>query len=208
MCGAMQTTVIVIVFLANACLVGAGVYLSSYLKKKAEGLATKEDFKDLKEQTAELTRTTKKIEAEIDQDLWDRQKRWELRRDVMFEAAKAVGAVKDALNRMHGTWMTDKQNAAQGKPTRPDKQGEAYAAFNKAAEEMDQAFMLVAIACGNDVRDRLADFVVFTRDMGVQIGDGKPEKFMEQADLFATKYANVAKAIRAEMDLKKTNLRE
>jgi hypothetical protein len=157
------------------------------LKKKAEGLATKEDFKDLKEQTAELTRTTKKIEAEINQDLWDRQKRWELRRDVMFEAAKAAGAAKDALVAMHGIHMTDQQNAAQGKPIRSDKEGEAYAAFNKAADELHQAFMLVAIACGDDVRDKVGEFGVFTRDLAVEIANGKPEKFIEQADQFATR---------------------
>jgi hypothetical protein len=56
----MQTALIIVVFLANACLVGVGIYLSAYLKSKAEALATKEELEDLKAQTAELTRTTKK----------------------------------------------------------------------------------------------------------------------------------------------------
>jgi len=201
--GAMQTAVIIIVFLANACLVGAGIYLSSYLKKKAEGLATKEDFADLKEQTAELTRTTKKIEAEINEDLWGRQKRWELRRDLLFETAKTTGVVKDALTTMHAIHMTDKRNAAKGKPIRVEKQTEAYAAFNKAAQELDQAFMLVAIACGDDVRNKVGEFGMFTRSLAAEIAEGKPEKFLEQADQFATKYTDVAKAIRAEIGFKK-----
>jgi hypothetical protein len=46
---------------------------------------------------------------------------------------------------------------------------------------------------------------VFTRDLAIQIADGKPEKFMEHVEQFGTKYTNVAKAIRAEMDLKKAN---
>jgi len=71
----MQTALIIIVFLANASLVGAGIYLSTYLRRKAEGLATKEEFEDLKKQTAELTRTAKEIEAEIATGIWDRQKR-------------------------------------------------------------------------------------------------------------------------------------
>lgn len=50
---AIQMTLIIISFLANACLVAAGIYLWAHLKKKAEGLATKEEFKDLKEQTPE-----------------------------------------------------------------------------------------------------------------------------------------------------------
>src|SRR6267378_6160770 len=104
----MQTAIIIIVFLANACLVGAGIYLSSYLKKKAEGLATKEDFTDLKEQTAELTRTTKKIEAEINGDLWDRQKRWELKRDLILEMTQKISAAYDALNLVYATYQTER----------------------------------------------------------------------------------------------------
>lgn len=199
----METGVMIIVLLANACLVGAGIYLSAYLKRKAEGLATKEDFRDLKEQTAELTRTTKKIEAEIDEDVWDRQKRWELRRDVMFQAVKAVGAAKDTLTTMHAVFMTDKRNAEQGKPIRADKEAEVYAAFNKSADELGQIFMLASISCGDAVRDKLGEFGLFVREMAVEIADRKPEKFLEQKDQLATLYTDVAKAIRAEMEPKK-----
>ena len=197
----MQTAVIIIVFLANACLVGAGIYLSSYLTKKAEGLATKEDFTDLKEQTAELTRTTKKIEAEINEDLWGRQKRWELRRDAAFEAAKVSGAVKDALTALHAVYMTDKQSLAQGKPTRPEKRTEVYAAFNKAAQELDQAFVLVAITCGDEMKKKVGEFCLFTRNLSLLMVDGNPERFLEQADVFATRFTDVMKAIRSEMGL-------
>ena len=199
----MQTSLIVVLLLLQLVIVGGGIFLTSYLKKKAQNLATREEFKELQRQTAELTRTTAQIESEIKGDLWDRQKQWELKRDVMFEAAKAMGAVKDTLAKMHGIYMTDKQSAAQGKPIRADKQGEVYAAFNKAADKLDQAFMLVAIACGDDVRNKVGEFGVFTRELGVEIANGKPENFTEQADEFATRWTDAAKAIRSEMGSKK-----
>src|SRR5215472_1589385 len=62
----MQTWLVpVIFFLLNAALVGAGIYLSAYLKRKAESLATKEEFKDLQKQTAELTRGPRKWPSSI-----------------------------------------------------------------------------------------------------------------------------------------------
>jgi hypothetical protein len=121
----------------------------------------------------------------------------------MFEAAKAVGATKDTLALMHGICMTDKQNAERGQAIREDKQTAAYAGFNKAADAMDQAYMLVAISCGDDVRDKLGVFSLFARNLAIEIADGKPEKFLERADEFATKYTDVGKAIRAEMEPKK-----
>jgi hypothetical protein len=46
---------------------GGGAYLGSYLKKKGENWATKEDVK-------ELTRITKEIEAKITNEVWHQQR--------------------------------------------------------------------------------------------------------------------------------------
>jgi hypothetical protein len=77
-------------------LIGAfiGSYLASYLRKKGENLATHEDLGKLVDQVRAVTTTTKEIEAKISTDVWDRQKRWEMKREVLFEATKRLGAVK------------------------------------------------------------------------------------------------------------------
>jgi hypothetical protein len=76
---------------------GAGAYLGGYLKKKGENLATHEDVDKLKEQVRVVTTTTKEIEAKISNEVWDRQKRWELKRDVLFEGTKRLSEVDEAL---------------------------------------------------------------------------------------------------------------
>jgi hypothetical protein len=43
-----------------------GSFIGSYSKKKGENLATKEDFRELKAQTAELRQATKEIESKIE----------------------------------------------------------------------------------------------------------------------------------------------
>lgn len=66
-------------------------------KKKGENLATHEDIEKLKDQVRVVTTTTKEIEAKISNEVWDRQKRWELKRDVLFEVAKSLAEVEDGL---------------------------------------------------------------------------------------------------------------
>jgi hypothetical protein len=74
-----------------------GSYLAGYLKKKGENLATYEDFKDLKEQTRQLTQTTKEIEAKIDDQVWNRQRQWEVKRDILIEFARSISDFEQAV---------------------------------------------------------------------------------------------------------------
>ena len=55
----------------------AGAFLSSYLKKKGENLATHEDLEKLVVQMEATTTATKAIEARISHGVWDQQQRWE-----------------------------------------------------------------------------------------------------------------------------------
>src|ERR1039457_5932070 len=71
-----------------------GSYLASYLKKKGENLATHEDIGKLVEQMQAVTQATKEIEAKISNEVWNRQKQWEVRRDVIFETVKQLGEVQ------------------------------------------------------------------------------------------------------------------
>jgi hypothetical protein len=75
---------------------GAGAYIGSYLKKRAENLATKDDFNDLKAQTAALTQTAKQIEAKISDEVWASQRQFEMKQDGAFKALKAYHRFRDA----------------------------------------------------------------------------------------------------------------
>src|SRR5258708_33115157 len=72
-------------------------FLAGYMKKKGENLATHEDIAKLVEQMSAVTKATKDIEARISSDLWDRQKRWEPKREVLFEATRRLADVEDGL---------------------------------------------------------------------------------------------------------------
>ena len=68
----------------TAICAGGAAYFGAYLKKKGENLATHEDLNGLVKQVEAVTQTTKMIEYAISNDIWDRQKRWEMRRDTLM----------------------------------------------------------------------------------------------------------------------------
>src|SRR3569832_1782661 len=79
---------------------GAGAYVGAYLKKKGENFATHEDMAKLVEQTAAITQAAKQIEAAITDKLWQRQRNWEVRRDVLIDIMSLFGEVEYGISNL------------------------------------------------------------------------------------------------------------
>lgn len=79
----------------------------SYAGRKGENLATHEDIDMVLEQVKAVTQTTKEIEAKISTDVWDKQKRWELKRDTLFAVAKELSSMENALIALHSAYTQD-----------------------------------------------------------------------------------------------------
>jgi hypothetical protein len=195
----LQTIVIIIVFLANVSLVGAGIYLSAYLKRKAEGLATKEEFEDLKKQTAELTRTTKEIEAEISTGIWDRQKRWEMKREVLFDAAKGVSKIENALSNLNSAYVTADKNKSSGQPVVLEMLTKAEEKWFEVRAAFSEVELFVEVTCSNGMGDALGEYGRFTTGIAFQINKGDLEIYKKSLrELIRLRYA-VRDAIRVEL---------
>jgi hypothetical protein len=131
-----------------------GAYLAGYMKKKGEHLATHEDIDKLTDQVAAVTKTTKEIEAQIASGLWDRQKRWELKREVLFEATKRLAAVDDALNTYSSALRLElnKQVQKDSSAWLEEKLG-ILAKWSKASTAFDETKLFVGVVCGKETRD-------------------------------------------------------
>jgi hypothetical protein len=68
-------------------------YLGKYLTKKAENLATHEDIQKLVDQVRE----TESVKAEIADRMWDRQRRWDAKRDLYLEIYSSLHKLYDLL---------------------------------------------------------------------------------------------------------------
>jgi|ERR1022692_791970 hypothetical protein len=165
--------------LAITTVVGswAASFLGAYLKKKGENLATHEDINKLVDQVSAVTTATKEIESKITSDVWDRQKRWELKREVLFETTKRIAIARSALTHLCAVYTTEKASKEKGQPERLEKRIEVGAEWTEAANELDQATSLVALACGPEVQKAVHAFAIFAGDLAEEITQGRPEAF-------------------------------
>jgi hypothetical protein len=187
---------------ALTTLVGAfvGSYLASYLKKKGENLATHEDIDKLLEQVSAVTTTTKEIEAKISSDVWDQQKRWELKRDTLFEVTKKIGLAEDALYTLHSVYEMNKRSLMADGPERLEKAAKVYGEWNAAVGELDRANLLLQLTCSAQVQHDLRAFTLFMRGIAKEIANGRPEILTESTKELVIKLNAVLSAMRKEIE--------
>ncbi len=177
---------------------GVGAFVGAYLKRKGESLATHEDFQTVLTELKETTRTTKEIENKISDAVWDRQKRWEMKRDTLIDIATKAAAAKDTLVQLHAIHLTN-STEVKCSPMRVAKQIEVGAAWETASNELSRMVVIASLACDAEVRTALADFTMFTSDISVEIIGGHPEVLTTRTSDFATKYNAITKAMRKEI---------
>lgn len=137
----------------------AGSYLGAYMKKKGENRAIHEDINKLVDQVSAVTAATKQIEADVSSSVWDKQKRWEMKRDVLFETTKRVAALYNALSQLQVVLRTQSANAdlkssTVGQQMKIDEHNEYFA--RKAALKESQFF--VEVTCGREIADAINAF--------------------------------------------------
>ena len=74
-----------------------GAFVSPYLTTKGKNLATHEDINGLVDQVKAVTMATKEIEAKVSSEVWDQQKRWETRKEILFDAVRHVARAQAIL---------------------------------------------------------------------------------------------------------------
>lgn len=117
-----------------------GFYLKSYLKVKAENRATHEDLKKLIEQTAALTQTTRDIEAKISGELWDKQKRWELKRDVLCQAVRELTQLEAALQNLDAVFSLPAHRS-------PGERSKSASEWEEISVRFDTTAELARVVC-------------------------------------------------------------
>lgn len=173
-----------------------GAYLGAYLKKKAENLATHEDIDKLVDQMRAVTAATKEIESKVEGKVWDRQRRWELKRDVIFEANKAITDLVNSGAVLHAIVETD---SGRTEGPRWDKRAEASTKLNEAARRFDEAVFRATLVCGRELVKRLSQFGILMRELANEINNGSTVAFMGAVEEMAVKREGIKIASRQEL---------
>jgi len=179
-------------------LVGAFVgYLAGYMKKKGENLATKEDLDDLVKQVSAVTQATKAIEAKITDQVWNRQRHWEMKRDSLFAALEALGRVDDALVGI--TVVLE----AEGKAANPDSlrsaKAEAREAWHRAISDFQGKRVMALVVCGKKTNAALFNAGQQSKDCARKLFAGQSNSYEEATPSLKPAIARVFAVIRQEL---------
>jgi TRAP-type mannitol/chloroaromatic compound transport system substrate-binding protein len=168
-----------------------GSFFGAYFKKKGENRAVREDIQ-------RLTQMTKEIEAKISDALWNRQKQWELKRDVLFEGTKRIAALDEALTNYKTFIEVERANRQAHEPEWP--QGlEKRKAWSKAVTDFDETRLLAGVICSRSLQDALDDLAVFTSQIVAELIKKDTEIYNKShAELFK-KILMARSAVRKEL---------
>lgn len=129
-------------------LVGGFVRLwHSYSEQKGKNLATKEDI-------AELTKVTKEIEATISNEVWDRQRHWEMKRDAIVCVIQALSATEDALMMVCTFYQMGLKDSAN--PMVKEEYVKATLNWKDKITEFESKRTIVKLICGDEFNAALA----------------------------------------------------
>ncbi|HEY2350898.1 MAG TPA: hypothetical protein VGH83_00190 [Candidatus Acidoferrum sp.] len=153
-------------------------FLAGYMKKKGEDLATHENLGKLVEQMSAVTKATKDIEAKISSDVWDRQKRWELKREVLFDATKRLADVEDGLLSLDSILQVElaKQNKVEEEGAKlawAETKHERTMKWSQASAAFDEARLMVNMACQKDTIAAFEAFGTLVNLTAAKITPGK-----------------------------------
>lgn len=174
-----------------------GGFLSSYMKKKGENLATHEDIDKLVEQVRAVTTATKDIEAKISNDVWDRQKRWELKREVLFETTRRLSELENALLAYGAILKTEKSHEPSWNETFLER-GKRWLAATTA---FDETALLVAIVCSKETKDAIDGFDILANRVAAEVGKMQAEAYDKSSGDLSRKLFAARVAIRRELEI-------
>jgi hypothetical protein len=166
-------------------VIGSGIaaYLGSYLKAKGKNLASKEDVQDVVKQVQTITQATKEIEAKISDKMWDRQKHWELKRDVLFTAMKNVTECDVALRNFN---------------SQPKVEEESWLA---AARKLDETNLLIAVTCSSEMNLAYDAYVVFANSVANKIFTRDKQIYPNSEEKLEDRLVLVRAAVRKELGI-------
>ena len=175
-------------------------YCGSYFRTKGENLATHEDIDKLVDQVRAVTTATKEIEAKISNEVWDRQRQWELKREVLFEATKRLAELSDGLLGLNTLYQVQKKENKYEDPSWVVIRHDGVMEWTRVAKNFEETFQLVQVAC---TKETIAVFAEVSRKTTAIAADitGKDDTEIYKASLMELQKQLVAARIAIRKEL-------
>lgn len=100
-------TVLNVLILLGLIIIGWLIksYIPSYLNKKAENFATKEDFRELLEMEKVTTKEIELIRGKISTEVWVDQRRWDLKRELYSKLLEVFHELRKTTANVATTYL-------------------------------------------------------------------------------------------------------
>jgi hypothetical protein len=179
-------------------VIGSAVaaYSGAYFKKRGEDQAITDGFAEVLRQTRETTEGTKAIETKISDRLWDRQKRWELRQDLLFDATREITRVRRTLLDLWQLQIESKRAKVGGNSPLVQKRDELWVNFIKAQDKFDEFAFVAEVICTQPVRDTLNTFSAEVHELAYE-----QEMSTDRLGALEDKWLSAIAAIRKELEI-------
>jgi hypothetical protein len=178
-----------------------GSYLAGYLKQKGENLATHEDINKLVEQLEATTTATKSIEARFSNEVWDRQKRWEMTREISLEVLRTIGKASTDLKYASAALIRVTRNEASD--TAATQASQSFGRCFEFVLTLGSLRMMVVMVSGAEV---ITAFMKVEESYAAAVSDlnfntFKREEAQARLDEFGSAVAALQYAIRGELKI-------
>jgi hypothetical protein len=194
-----------VVVVGTAFCAWFGSYMGAYMKRKGENLATHEDLGNLVTQMKAVTEATKNIEATISDNVWDRQKQWEMKRDALFELTRSLGAMDDALLDLATAYSCANNAGEHHQESWTTTKTEKLDSWRVASNNFDRARLLALLLCGDEIKKRMTAVSLLIRTVARKIFNGELQAYSESTKEIGTNLAGLFVAIRIELNITDTD---
>jgi len=139
------------------------------------------------------------------QHSWDRQRQWEMKRDVVFEAVRALGALDNALSDLYvGHDLSIPENE-ESRSRVPQISDETMTRWNTKVASLDGAKFLASMVVGKELRSALDKCAIEMQQIVIGIKKGTAKHNKASLKVLWPKIEAVYAAARKELNIKNTN---
>ena len=183
----------------NLTVSGFGAYCGAYLKQKRQGFATLEDITKCFDQLGAATKASKEIEDKITSELPARQKCWELKREVLFEAIRRVGEIEELLNNLNSILQIELKEPKEGNLAWMEMKIGNNKKWSKATAHFAETKLFVAVTCGKETKEAFDSYGDLANELATAINNRTANAYEKYFPELTVKHLAIRAAVRSEL---------
>jgi hypothetical protein len=197
---AMADLEVAVVWLGlNFIVSGFGAYCGLYLRQMGHSLATQEDTNKLLDQMRAVKKSTQVIEAKISTEVWDKQKLWELKRDVLFEATRRVGEIEELLNTLNSILQIELKEPKEGNLAWMEMKIGNNKKWSKTLAHFDETKLFIEVTCEKETKEAFDSYGKLGLELATAINKRTADAYQKYFPELIVKHCAVRTAVRNEL---------